>query len=409
MPMNSKQVQPNARPTPFDAARLDSLLEDAELDLLIVTSKHNVQYLLGGYRFIFFDYMDAFGVSRYLPILVYLKGSLASCAYFAHRLEVFEKELGRFWPPVVETRSNGTTDAMELALGHIKRLAGPIRRVGIEAAFLPVDAYAVLQQGLPDVEIVDGYFPLERLRMHKSSTELDLLRESSERVAQSMLAVIGMCEPGLSKAEVVEKLRREQVDRGLTFEYCLITSGTSLNRAVSDQRLAEGDILSLDSGGNYRGYIGDLCRMGILGEPDPELEDLLGFVQEVQQCARQIIKPGATGRDIFGSPAQLIVASPHGTYTDFLAHGMGLVSHEGPRLSTSERYTGYDEDRELEPGMVISVETTMKHPARGFIKIEDTLAVTENGNVGFGDVGRDWNRCGPSMLGTVTGSCSRQR
>lgn len=48
MPMNSKQVQPNARPTPFDAARLDSLLEDAELDLLIVTSKHNVQYLLGG-------------------------------------------------------------------------------------------------------------------------------------------------------------------------------------------------------------------------------------------------------------------------------------------------------------------------------------------------------------------------
>ena len=167
--------------------------------------------------------------------------------------------------------------------------------------------------------------------------------------------------------------------------------------------------MSLDSGGNYRGYIGDLCRMGILGEPDPELDDLLGFVQEVQQCARQIIKPGATGRDVLGSPAQLIDASPHGTYTDFLAHGMGLVSHEGPRLNTSERYSGYDQDRELEPGMVISVETTMKHPARGFIKLEDTVAVTENGSVGFGDVGRDWNRCGPSMPGTVTGSCSRQR
>ena len=112
---HANELQTGATECPsnsFDAARLDSLLEDAELDLLIVTSKHNVQYLLGGYRFIFFDYMDAFGVSRYLPILVYLKGSLASCAYFAHRLEVFEKELGRFWPPVVETRSNGTTDAM---------------------------------------------------------------------------------------------------------------------------------------------------------------------------------------------------------------------------------------------------------------------------------------------------------
>ena len=76
MPMNSKQVRPNARPTPFDAARLDSLLEDAELDLLIVTSKHNVQYLLGGYRSLFFDYMDAFGVSRYLPIFVDPEGEV---------------------------------------------------------------------------------------------------------------------------------------------------------------------------------------------------------------------------------------------------------------------------------------------------------------------------------------------
>ena len=42
------------------------------------------------------------------------------------------------------------------------------------------------------------------------------------------------------------------------------------NRAPSDQVIAEGDIMSLDSGGNYRGYIGDLCRMGILGEPDAE-------------------------------------------------------------------------------------------------------------------------------------------
>jgi hypothetical protein len=44
---------------------------------------------------------------------------------------------------------------------------------------------------------------------------------------------------------------------------------------------AAGDILSLDSGGNYKGYIGDLCRMAIQGEPDGELEDLLGEVYGV--------------------------------------------------------------------------------------------------------------------------------
>ena len=60
---------------PFDSGRLDKLMDEAGIDVLLVTSKHNVQYLLGGYRFFFFDYMDAIGLSRYLPVFVYVKGS----------------------------------------------------------------------------------------------------------------------------------------------------------------------------------------------------------------------------------------------------------------------------------------------------------------------------------------------
>src|SRR5260370_30183472 len=63
-----------AKHAPFDTAQLDTLLEDEGIDVLVATSKHNVQYLLGGYRFFFFDYMDAIGVSRYLPVVIYQKG-----------------------------------------------------------------------------------------------------------------------------------------------------------------------------------------------------------------------------------------------------------------------------------------------------------------------------------------------
>ena len=87
-----------------------------------------------------------------------------------------------------------------------------------------------------------------------------------------MKAVIATPGPGSTKADVVEALRREETNRGLTFEYCLITAGTSMNRAPSDQRWEAGDIMSIDSGGNYRGYIGDVCRMAIQGEPDAELK-----------------------------------------------------------------------------------------------------------------------------------------
>ena len=46
-----------AKPVPFDQAKLDRLLDEAGIDVLVVTSKHNIQYLLGGYRFFFFDFM----------------------------------------------------------------------------------------------------------------------------------------------------------------------------------------------------------------------------------------------------------------------------------------------------------------------------------------------------------------
>jgi hypothetical protein len=42
--------------------------------------------------------------------------------------------------------------------------------------------------------------------------------------------------------------------------------------------------------------------------------------------------------------------------------------------------------------MVISIETTMAHPNRGFIKLENAVAVTRRRLRGFGDKGRGWNR-----------------
>ena len=44
--------------------------------------------------------------------------------------------------------------------------------------------------------------------------------------------------------------------------------------------------------------------------------------------------------------------------------------------------------------MVVSIETTLPHPKRGYIKLEDTLAVTATGFEAFGDAGRGWNRGG---------------
>jgi Xaa-Pro aminopeptidase len=384
---------------PFDAGRLDRLMDDAGIDVLVATSKHNVQYLLGGHRAAFFDYMDAMGITRYLPVFVYPKGAPEKAAYFGHRLEGFQVAVRPLWVAETLTKASGSLDAIRFAADHIRRLGIKPHRLGVELGFLPMDAGRALQDAFPDSEIIEALVVLERLRARKSAHELELLRIASDRVIDSMLAVIASHGAGTTTNELVEALRREETNRGLTFEYCLITAGASHNRAASDQKWEQGDILSVDSGGNYHGYIGDLCRMAILGEPDAELEDLLAEVEAIQQTAFRRIKAGTLGGDIYVAAEDALKRSKQHNHMHFIAHGMGLVSHEAPRLTHSGPvpYDAPDAVLPLEAGMVVSVETTLQHPRRGFIKLEDTVAVTDAGFDMYGERARGWNRGGTAL------------
>jgi Xaa-Pro aminopeptidase len=394
--MNVSATPKSGLAIPFDHTRLDRLMDEAGIDVVVATSKHNVQYLLGGHRANFFDYMDATGVTRYLPVLVYPKGAPEKAAYIGHRLEKFQREVKAMWTPETQTNTAGSTDAMQKAVAHIRKAGIATKRIAAEFGFLPYDASKVLRSGFPDADWVDALYVLERQRAKKSPDELKLLKIASEAVIDSMKAVIAASQPGTTKAEVVEALRREETNRGLTFEYCLITCGTSMNRAPSPQRWEKGDIMSIDSGGNYHGYIGDVCRMAIQGEPDGELQDLLGEIESIQRAVMKPMRAGLMGKEIYAAAEPLVARSRHHNHIEFLAHGMGMVSHEAPRLTDHGPvpYPADDAERPLEAGMVVSVETTLMHPARGFIKLEDTVVVTDTGHEVYGEGARGWNKAG---------------
>jgi Xaa-Pro aminopeptidase len=393
LPSNQPDTNDVGAP-PFDTARLDRLMDEAGLDIVLATSKHSIQYLLGGYRYFFYSYMDAHGLSRYLPFFVYVKGQPDKCAYIASPMEVYEKDLGKFWVSEFAFNNMTTTQSAAAAAHYLSRIGKDRSRIGIESGFLPLDAYRVLEQNLSGASLIDATLTFELLRAIKSPRELGVLRTASQKVVDSILAVIANHGPGVTKRQLVDALRREEESRDLKFEYCLANIGANLNRAPSDQLWQKGDVLALDSGGNYKGYIGDLCRMAVLGEPDQELQDLLGEVEEIQQAARKPIRAGTFGKEIYREPEQLVARSPNRKELSFVAHGMGIVSHEAPWLTDrcSVPYPAYHAEKPLEAGMVVSIETTLLHPRRGFIKLEDTVAVTESGWEAYGDYGRSWNR-----------------
>ena len=154
--------------------------------------------------------------------------------------------------------------------------------------------------------------------------------------------------------------------------------------------------MSIDSGGNYHGYIGDICRMAIQGEPDAELNDLLGEIETIQRAAMKPIKAGAMGREIYagGEATQDEVKVSQQHRLPRARHG-----HGQPRRAAADRpWAGAVPERHadmpLEAGMVVSVETTLMHPTRGFIKLEDTVVVTDSGHEVYGEGLRGWNRAG---------------
>ena len=146
--------------------------------------KHNVQYLLGGHRADFFDYMDATGVTRYLPVFVYPKGAPEKAAYIGHRLEKFQREVNPMWTPETQTNTWGSVDAMQKAVEHMRKIGIKPRRIAAEFGFLPYDASQVLRAAFPDAEWVDALFVLERQRVKKSADELKLLKFASEAVIE---------------------------------------------------------------------------------------------------------------------------------------------------------------------------------------------------------------------------------
>jgi Xaa-Pro aminopeptidase len=371
--------------TPFDAQRLDRLMEDAGVDVVLACSPHNVQYLLGGYRFFMFAHGTVMGVSRYLPVLGYVRNAPEQAFFIGNPLERGQQEYEPLWVPDVQIASWTSQKSGRLAAEALK--ARNRKRVAIEPSFLPLDAHAELSQ----VDLVDGSGLLDELRAVKRPDELDQIRASADGIIASMQAVFAAAEPGITQQELADRMHVEEARRGLTFEYCLVNTGRSFNRAPTpDVRWAEGELCCLDSGGSLNGYVGDMARMGFMGEPPERAKELLAQVEAVQQAARTAIAPGRLGKEIFEAAE---VAKNRASKIDFLAHGMGLISHEAPRLTSSGpvAYNADHADKPLQAGMVLSVETDLRDPEIGFVKLEDTIIVTDDGYEALADTLRGWN------------------
>ncbi len=225
----------------------------------------------------------------------------------------------------------------------------------------------------PDKEIVSA------LRRIKSPIEIDAIRQASA-LAEGVLAdLLSELREGLTERELAARFEYEFKRRGASgasFEpIALFGPRSSLpHGAPGGTPLRVGDVVLLDFGCRLAGYCSDLTRTYAFGTiPPPWFEGVYELVLTAQRIALEATRPGIAARELDATARDLIEDAGHGKHFGHgLGHGVGIEIHEAPRLNR-------DSDTRLEPGMVITIEPGIYLPGLGGIRIEDLVAVTEDG------------------------------
>ncbi|KZE40135.1 Xaa-Pro dipeptidase [Bhargavaea cecembensis] len=252
-----------------------------------------------------------------------------------------------------------------------------IQNIGFEQDTLPYAEYDQFRK-VAEAEWTPVSDVIEKLRMIKTDDELMTIRKAAKIADEAFDHILTFIKPGVTELEVSNELEfcmRRLGAAESSFD-TIVASGkrSALPHGVATGKVIEnGDMVTLDFGALYDGYVSDITRTIAVGEPSEELKKIYHIVLEAQQRACSALKPGMTGREADAVARDYI--SEHGYGEAFghsTGHGIGLEVHEGPGLS-------FRSDTVLEPGMVVTVEPGIYVPGLGGVRIEDDVLITEDG------------------------------
>lgn len=288
------------------------------------------------------------------------------------------------------TDSRYTTQADQEVIGADVHVRGPslvetadeigllraCRSVVFQSNHVSVAQLQQLEETFPDVEWEGRRDLFIRAVASKDDFEIEAIRRA-QQVTEAVLAyLIEWIRPGMSEQAIAAEIVYQQLQRGaerMSFEP-IVASGpnSALPHARPTRRVVEvGDILLLDFGCVLDGYASDMTRTLAVGEPDPEARKVYDIVLEAQERAIESAHAGVISSELDAAARELIADRGYGeAFAHSLGHGVGLQTHEWPRVS-------YTTDYELPRNAVVSIEPGIYLPGRFGIRIEDLIVLRE--------------------------------
>ena len=199
--------------------------------------------------------------------------------------------------------------------------------------------------------------------MLKSPREIEIMREAGRITAGARRVAAEMVEPGVSTAEIDREVKKFILASGATptflgyggFPACVCASVNEevIHGIPGKRKLVAGDIVSIDVGATYHGYVGDCAATFLCGECTQEAKKLVEVTrQSFFEGIRQAVAGNRIG-DISAAVQAYAESFGYGVVREYVGHGVGRQMHEAPEVPN---YGRAGHGPRLVPGMTIAVE-----------------------------------------------------
>jgi Xaa-Pro dipeptidase len=261
-------------------------------------------------------------------------------------------------------------------------------KVGVEPGRMRLLEFHYLEEAGPQARFLHADEVLADLRMRKDSGEIAAMRKAVEIAQQALLATLPAIHAGVSEKQIAAELTAQLLRHGSEPElpFSPIVSGgpnsANPHATPSDRLLQEGDLLVIDWGAIYDGYVSDLTRTFAMGQVDDEYVKIAKIVEQANAAGREAARPESAAEEVDQAARGVIERAGYGAYfIHRTGHGLGMEGHEPP-------YIRLGNSLPLQAGMTFTVEPGIYLPGRGGVRIEDNVVITLSGAETLSDLPR---------------------
>lgn len=207
--------------------------------------------------------------------------------------------------------------------------------------------------------------------VRRSRRELDIMREAGRIVAEVLDLLGSMIRPDLTTMEMDRAAFDLIIARGgiATFKdyappgmipypghICVSINEEVVHGIPGPRKLKEGDLVSVDVGVTYRGFVGDAARTYIVGQAGRRETELVEVCRISLEKVVEIMRPGISVSDISTCVQTYVEQNGFSVVRDYTGHGVGHEMHLSPEVPNFVGSRFSRQNQPLQPGVVLAVE-----------------------------------------------------